>query len=70
MDLWRYFREAIKSRKCWKGFRVKFGQRALNFNTAKKDKYFFAINTEKYNWFQNPFLANAKMSTKELFLPI
>ena len=32
----------------------------------KYDKYFFAISTEQYDWIQNIFSANAKMSTKDL----
>ena len=42
----------------------------LSLIQQKYNKYFFAINTEQYDWIRNPFSANAEMSTKELFLRI
>ena len=42
----------------------------LTLIQQKYDKYFFAINTEQYDWIRNPFSANAEVSTKELPLRI
>ena len=37
----------------------------------KYDKYFFAINTEQYDWIQNPFSANVEnVNQKKLPLRI
>ena len=35
----------------------------------KYDKYFFAINTEQYDWIQNPFSANVENINQKI-LPL
>ena len=49
-----------------KGFVLNFAKKHLTLIQQKYDKYFFAINTEKCDWIQNPFSANAEISQKEL----
>ena len=53
-----------------KGFVIDLAKEHLTFIQQKYDKYFFAINTEQYDWIRNPFSANAEMSMKELPLRI
>ena len=36
----------------------------------KYGHYFFAINSEQYEWIQNPFSAGAEISTQKLSLPV
>ena len=53
-----------------KCFALNLAKQHLTLIQQKYDKYFFAINTEQYDWIRNAFLANAVMSTKELPLCI
>ena len=53
-----------------KGFVIDLAKEHLTLIQQKYDKYFFAINTEQYDWIRNPFSANAEMSMKELPLRI
>ena len=53
-----------------KGFVLHSAKEHLTLIQQKYNKYFFVINTEQYDWIQNPFSANAKISTKELPLRI
>ena len=53
-----------------KGFVLNSAKEHLTLLQQKYDKYFFAINTEKYDWIRNPFSVNAEMSMKELPLHI
>ena len=36
----------------------------------KYDHYFFTINSEQYDWIQNPFSAHTEISTQKLSLPV
>ena len=42
-----------------KGFVLNLTKEHLTLIQQKYDKYFFAINTEQYDWIRNPFSANA-----------
>ena len=53
-----------------KGLGLNLAKEHLTLIQQKYDKYFFKINTENYDWTHNLFSAKAKMSTKELSLPI
>ena len=53
-----------------KGLGLNLAKEHLTLMQQKYEKYFFAINTENYDWIHNFFSAKAKMSTKELSLPI
>ena len=53
-----------------KGFVLNLAKEHLTLIQQKYEKYFFAINTEQYDWIRNPFSANAEMSTKKLPLHI
>ena len=49
-----------------KGFALNLAKEHLTLMQLKYDKYFFAINSEQYDWIRNPFSANVEMSTKKL----
>ena len=49
---------------------LNLAKKHLTLIQQKYAKYFFAINTEQYDWIQNPFSANVEMSTKKLPLRI
>ena len=49
-----------------KGFALNLAKEHLTLIQLKYDKYFFAINSEQYDWIRNPFSANAEMSAKKL----
>ena len=53
-----------------KSFVLNLAKEHLTLIQQKYAKYFFAINTEQYDWIRNPFSANVEMSTKELLLRI
>ena len=41
-------------------------QKHLALLHQKYDHYFFAINSEQYNWTRNPFSADAEISMQKL----
>ena len=45
-------------------------QKHLALLYQKHGHYFFAINSEQYDWIQNPFFADAEISTQKLSLPM
>ena len=45
-------------------------QKHLALLYQKYDHYFFAINSEQYDWIWNPFSVGAEISTQKLSLPV